>query len=150
VIRVVIWVIDIFGPPIVRELGDKSIDKSRWAMMTDVLPGSRDEKYDKQQKIVADLAEKFLIGYEVPETIWATACIFSKHFQYFDSKKCSFCNEPWTYTNCKETILHPPIQNQQVKEHLIVVGGLLPTGLEVNSYTYGEVDFIGMAALKKF
>lgn len=86
-------------PLIDEELGNKSIDKSRWVMMTRrVLPGSRYESYLEQQQIVADLAEKSLTNYEVPEILEAVACIFA---QYFDSKRPLFDG---THTRCKEKV----------------------------------------------
>jgi len=122
---------------IVQELGDKSIDKSRWVLMTtDVLPGSRNKSYAEQQKMVADLAEKSPISYEVPETLESAACILS---QYFGSKTRLFSDNPWTYTRCKE----------KVRDYQTVVGGFAPAGLGVDDDTYAYVH-IGVAALRKF
>src|ERR1700722_18043860 len=51
-------------PAITHELENKSIDKSRWVLMTkDALPRSRGISYAKQKDIVDDLAKKALIGY---------------------------------------------------------------------------------------
>ena len=122
---------------IIQEQGDKSIDKSQWVLMTkDVLPGSRNKSYGEQQKIVADLAEKSLISYEVPEILESATCILS---QYFGSNIRLFSDSPWTYTRCQENI-----QGYQV-----VVGGFAPAGLCVSSYNY-DYDYIGVAALRKF
>jgi len=122
---------------IVEELGDTPIDKSRWVLMTkDVLPRSRDKSYDEQQKIVAELAEKSLISYEVPGVLESVACIFS---QYFGSKTRLFSNNPWTYTRCKEEVLG----------YQLVVGGFAPAGLHVDFRDYDHDDF-GVAALRKF
>jgi len=123
---------------IVQELGDKSIDKSRWVLMTkDVLPESRDKSYAEQQKIVAKLAEKSLISYEVPETLESAACILS---QYFGSNTRLFSNNPWTHTRCKE----------EVQGYQTVVGGFAPAGLDVSDYDYDGHDSVGVAALRKF
>jgi len=121
---------------IIQELGDKSIDKSQWVWMTkDVLPGSRNKGYGEQQKIVADLAEKSLIGYEVPEIIESAVCILS---QYFGSNIRLFSDTPWTYTRCKE----------KVQGNQTIVGGLVPTGLDV-FYDNFDNNYIGVAALRK-
>ena len=123
--------------PIVQELGDKSIDKSHWVLMTkDVLPGSRNKSLGEQQKIVAELAEKSLISYEVPETLESAACILS---QYFGSNTRLFTDKPWTYTRCKE----------KVQGYQTVVGGFAPTGLNV-CHDDDDDDSIGVAALWKF
>lgn len=123
--------------PIVQELGDKSIDQSHWVLMTkDVLPGSRAKSYGEQQKIVAALAEKSLIGYEVPETLESAVCILS---QYFGSNRRLFSDRPWTYTRCPEI----------VQGYHIIVGGLAPTGLSVHDSNLAHRN-IGVAARRKF
>jgi len=122
---------------IVQELGDKSIDKSHWVLMTkDILPGSRAKSYGEQQKIVADLAEKSLISYEVPETLESATCILS---QYFGSNIRLFSNSPWTYTSCQEN----------VQGYQVIVGDFAPAGLCVRNIGYVSVH-IGVAALRKF
>lgn len=122
-------------PAIVQELGDRSIDKSHWVLMTkDVLPGSRNKSYGDQQKIVADLAEKSLISYEVPEALESAACILS---QYFDSQIRLFSDSPWTYTRCKE----------QVRGFQIVVGNFTVDGLSIDSLY--DMSTIGVAALRR-
>jgi F-box-like len=121
-----------------HKLGDRSIDKSRWILMTkDVLPGSRNESYAKQKDIVADLAQKALIGYEVPETLEAAACILA---QYFDSNICLFSDSPSTYTRCKE----------KIRGEQVFVGGLDRTGLTVTYDGSNDDPDIGVAALRKF
>ena len=125
-------------PPIFEKLGDKSIDKSRWVLMTkDVLLGSSNKSYNEQQKIVAELAEKSLISYEVPETLQSAACILS---QYFASNIRLFSDSPLTYTRCQENV-----QGFQV-----VVGGFAVAGLEVDHYYVYDNEKIGVAALRKF
>jgi hypothetical protein len=119
---------------IVHELGDKPIN-SHWVLMTkDVLPGSRNKSYAEQQKIVAALAEKSLISYEVPETLEAAACILS---QYASNIRL-FSDKPPTYTRCKEKL-----QGDQV-----VVGGFASSGLCI--VHIDDRDSIGIAALLKF
>lgn len=124
-----------------QELGDKSIDKSHWVLMTkDVLPGSTNKSYSEQQKIVADLAKKSLIGYEVPETLESAVCILS---QYFDSKIRLFSGgSPSASTRCKEKSQDTSYPFQ------IIVGAFKPTGLGL--FTCGDYNFIGVAALRKF
>ncbi len=102
---------------LIQENGDKSIDKSQWVLMTkDVLPESRNKSYGEQQKIVADLAKKSLISYEVPEILESAVCILS---QYFGSNIRLFSDNPWTYTRCKD----------KVQGYQTVVGGFAPAGL---------------------
>lgn len=125
-------------PSIDQVLEDKSINKSHWVLMTkDVLPGSRAKSYSEQQKIVADLAEKSLISYEVPEILESAVCILS---QYFGSNISLFSDNPCTYTRCKDNII----------SHQTVVGGFGPTGLRIDFDTFYDENFIGVAALRKF
>ena len=122
-----------------KQYGAKSLDASRWVLMTkDVLPGSRNKSYGEQQKIVADLAEKSLISYEVPGALESAACILS---QYFGSNIRLFSDNPWTYTRCKE----------KVQGYQMVVGGFAPACLCVFYYDDDDgIDGIGVAALRKF
>jgi len=127
------------GSAIVNELGDKSIDKSHWVLMTkDVLPGSRNKSYTEQQEIVAKLAEKSLISYEVPGTLECAACIF---LEYFNSKIRIFSDKPWVYTRCKEQV--------QGYQSQIVVGGFSLSGLCVLLVNFDSGDY-GVAALRNF
>ncbi|MFI0434753.1 MAG: F-box protein [Parachlamydiaceae bacterium] len=69
-------------PDIIRQEGDKSIDKSQWVLMTqDVFPQITGKNYPLQQKMVAYATEKFLIGYKIPPILAATVCIFSRYFE---------------------------------------------------------------------
>jgi hypothetical protein len=121
--------------PIVQELGDQSINKSSWVLMTkDVLPGSRNKSYGEQQKIVAELAEKSLINYEVPGTLESAVCILS---QYFGSNPHLFSSE--TFTRCKE----------EVEGYQTCVGGFTSSGLSV-IYAIDDYDRLGVAAQRKF
>jgi hypothetical protein len=123
---------------ILNKLEDKPIDKSYWVLMTkDVLRDSKCKSYSNQQKMVADLAEKFLINYEVPEPLEAAVCILSQYF--FDSKTYLFSADPLTYTRCKENVQ---------REFPTTVGGFTPRGLNISQQT-GPLDFIGIAALWK-
>ena len=106
-------------------------------MTKDVLLGSSNKSYNEQQKIVAELAEKSLISYEVPETLQSAACILS---QYFASNIRLFSDSPLTYTRCQENV-----QGFQV-----VVGGFAVAGLEVDHYYVYDNEKIGVAALRKF
>jgi hypothetical protein len=124
-------------PGIVEELGDRTIDQSRWVVMTkDVLPGSRGKSYAEQQAIVAGVAANNLISFEVPGVLESVACILSQFF--LDSKTRLFGDNPWTYTRCPE----------QARGYQIVVGGFAPAGLLVD-YIY-DYDCLGVAALRKF
>jgi hypothetical protein len=129
----------VISPAIIQEQGNKSIHKSQWVLMTkDVLPASRNKSYGEQQKMVAELAKKSLISYEVPETLEAAACILS---QYFGLNIRLFNDNPWTFTCCKE----------KVQVYQIIVGGFAPAGLDLDLFFHDyDKAGIGVAALRKF
>lgn len=114
-------------------------------MTKNVLPESPNQLYCDQQKIVTKLAEKDLIGYEIPEILEATTCILSQYF--FDSKTCLFANErlSTTYTYCKEGI-----EGRQT-----AVGDFAPIwssstpGLQLDLHS-GNSYHMGVAALRRF
>ena len=126
-------------PSIIQKLGDKSIDKSQWVLMTkDVLPGSRKKSYVEHQKMVSDLAENYLNNYEVAEVLESTACILSL---YFGSNIRLFSDSPCTYTHCQEN----------VEDFQIIVGGFAPTGLNIeHDYCNPGHELLGVAAMRKF
>ncbi len=128
-------------PHILDKLGDLSIDKSRWVLMTkDVLPGTRNKSYHKQKKIIAELARKALINYEVPGTLESVICILS---QYLDSKTCLFNKNPYTttITRCKEKLAGDQI----------IVGSFNQWALPIHfRCDYNDCNSIGVAALREF
>lgn len=68
-------------PEVLAELGDVKNPRSRWIMILKMnLPGSQGQFYTEQQKIVTDLTQRALNGYEVTEVLEAATCIFSQHF----------------------------------------------------------------------
>jgi hypothetical protein len=123
---------------ILHELRDKSIDKSLWVLMTkDLLPGSKDKNYGEQQKIVAGLAEKSLMNYEVPGALEFAACILSQHF---NSKKILFSNDSLIYTRCRD----------KVRGFRTITESFFPAGFTVYGSDNNRHSAIGVAALRKF
>lgn len=129
---------------IVSELGDKSIDRSHWVLMTkDVLPGSKGKCYDGQQRMIAKLAKKSL-SYEVPRILESATCILA---QYFDSKTRLFSDAPWTYTRC----------NEKVQGRPTIVGGFFPrmvftsaaTAMTTRHWRCGPVEVLRSLAFGK-
>lgn len=120
---------------IVQQEGSNTI-KSGWVLMTtDVLPGSRYKSYDTQKALVENLNESIQLGYRVPKTVEAIACMVA---EYLRSGKRLFSDAPWTYTRCQEN----------VQGHQVAVGGFAPAGLHViHPHAYG---CIGVAGLRKF
>jgi hypothetical protein len=128
---------------LIQELGDKSIDKSQWLLMTkDVLPGSRGKSYEKQHRIIARLAKQSLIGYEVPGMLESVTCILS---QYFGSKTCLFSENPRTFTRCKEKV-------EDIKTNIgnFTTAGIYPDSLLFVSCDIFDNHYIGVAAMRKF
>lgn len=122
---------------IVKEYADKPYDSSRWVLMTkDVLLGSRNKIYVVQQAIVANLAKRTGIPYEVPKVLEAAVCIYA---QYFSSRKRLFSFRPWklTFLRCYE--------------HQIIAGNFKQEGIEVSLFDDDTVsESVGIAALRKY
>jgi hypothetical protein len=128
--------------------GNRSIEKSYWVLMTkDVLPGSRNQSYNTQHQMVANLAQQSLVGYRVPVALEAITCIFS---QYFGSKIRLFSDRPNTYTRCLDrTVTH---YLSRAFGDQLAVGGFASTGLKVEA-EFADTDateYIAVAALRKF
>lgn len=107
------------------------LNTSYWVLMTkDALPESTDKSYGEQEKIVAELAKKSLINYEVPEIREAAACMI---MSLKTRSKTDFL-----FTRCKE----------QVEGGQTAID-LRPSGL--NGHFFKCDDFrTGIAALRKF
>jgi len=129
---------------VMNKIGNQSVDESSWVLMTKkVLEGSRSKSYADQGIMLADLAKKARVAYEVPETLMAVACIFA---QYFGSGIRLFNDDPLTYIRCKE----------DVQGKKVVVGGFsgfeeedARAGLDVNYFGNYDSGIIGVAALRK-
>jgi hypothetical protein len=128
---------------------NRSIEKSYWVLMTkDVLPGSRNQSFIKQQQIVANLANQSLRGYRVPGALEAITCIFS---QYFGSKIRLFSDKPETYTRCLDRTFTHRFLDRTFSDRL-AVGGFAPAGLNVED-GFNDTDtseYVAVAALRKF
>ena len=123
---------------IANEYGDTPNEKGEWILMTkDVLPGSRNKTYDKQQSLVKDLSKKAQVEYLVPKLTEAITGIFA---EFVRSGTCLYSNNPWTYTRCQEQIVGNPL----------VVGGFAPGGLFICSLSRFGSGNCGVGALRKF
>jgi len=124
---------------IVNELGDKAVDESVWLLMTtEEVDGTRNKSYSRQKNIVAELAKRARVPYEVPTTLEAATCILA---EYSRSRKRLFGDTipPFTFTNCQENVQGSPTG----------VGHFAPSGLFVD--IRGNVcNTVGAAALRKF
>lgn len=128
-----------FWTEIIKEQGDKPIDKSCWVLMTkDVLPDSRKVNYTKQQNIVAELAKKTKADYKVPNALAAIVSIITQYVK--TSGTYLFNDNPRTYTRCQE----------EIRDCQVVVGGFAPAGLLVLFFDNYDLVTIGIAALRKF
>ncbi len=111
--------------------------KSYWALMSkDVLNGSRDKKFETQQKMVDVLSQNANVNCEIPTALEAAVSIVTHHVR---SGERLFSDNPLTYTRCLDVY----------KVYQVVVGGFALSGLCV-SYDFYDFDDIGVAALRKF
>lgn len=141
---------------IVRDFGDQSVDKTHWVLMTtDLLPGSYHKSYADQCALVAGCSQKAQAEYQLPKTLEAAVCIFTK---YCSSGKRLFSKESLTTERCKEQIgpdahycgdLH--VQYTRCQEQIdgspLVIGDFGAGGLNVHSH-FGDA-YNGVAVLRK-
>ncbi len=128
-----------------QEHANVQFNEHQWVLISnDVLPGSRNQSYEKQAQMVADLSANSFTNYQVPSLREASAAIFL-HKVATGESLYQAGNEQngvvYTYTRVKEIT-----QNW----HLIV-GGSAPSGVRVLRHSSAcVVEYIGVAALQKF
>ncbi|CUI18162.1 F-box domain-containing protein (plasmid) [Candidatus Protochlamydia naegleriophila] len=117
----------------------RSIDKSQWVLMTkNIIPESVNKSYVEQQKVVADLAQKSLINYEVPGTLEAVTCIYSELFK--SNTRLFHCNTK-IYMRCND--IDETYREQEV------IGGFGIDGIRITKAS-NDHPRLGVAAMRKF
>ena len=119
-------------------------DEPQWVLITnDVLPGSRNQPYAKQEQIITDLNAKNGTDYQVP-TLRETVLAMFLHKIATDVSLYPEGNEQngnlYTYTRVVE----------KIRDWRLVVGGFAPSGLSVNYSDDYDDEIVGVAALRKF
>lgn len=115
---------------IIKELGNKTIDKSRWVLMAkDLIPGSLGANC--QQEIIPNFINK---GYDFPNIIDAMTCMFAQHS--LDPTIYTF-NRSYTY--CKERF--------GVTSSMI--GGFQQSSLVLITNIKSSYPLVGVAPLRK-
>jgi hypothetical protein len=110
-----------------KELGTQS-QGSHWVLMTkDVIPDSRNKKYDDQKALVQMHAQSSQIPYELPKALEAATAILMHHVETGE-RLCS--DDPWTYTRCQEKV-----NNNQWPA---AIGGFSSGGLRVSNYRWDD------------
>lgn len=123
---------------IVQKIGDNAIQPGWVLMTTDVVPGSRENSFDEQKELVANLNKDGQTDYRVPNAGEAIVSISTKNL-ISGTKKCIFSLDPLAYTRCQENI-------QGVQ---LVLGGCSPA-LSVGNDNRCVHTWIGVAGLRKF
>ena len=119
-------------------IGSQASGSSYWVLMTkDVLPGSRNKRYEDQRKLVADHANRTGLGYEVPGALEAAVVMLLHHAQ---SGERLYSVNPETHTRCRD---------KDIDGNPVVVGGFSSGGLYVSSNVYDYLSN-GVAGLRKF
>lgn len=107
--------------------------ESHWVLMTkDLLSGSRDKHFDKQQKQIEDQGKR---KYQVPEALDVVVCAISA---YACSSTRLFHKIPPIFTICKE----------KFRIYHVIIGQFNQSGLNV-SFNHFPAQNIGVAALRK-
>jgi len=114
--------------------GDQGVSHSYWVLMTkDILPKTRNKRYDDQCQIIRDYSDKIAIPYEVPQFLEATTCIF---LHYIRSGEPLY--PPWTFTRCQK----------KTQSYQVCVGAFGLDGLVVSIAVYDD-ECIGLAGVRK-
>lgn len=137
----------------VAALGDKSIDRSYWVLMTkDILPhsGDQDNSGHAYQARVMSVALDARAPYAVPRTLEAAICILAQRFSFPVNSKTGLLDSH-TFTLCQE----------KIQGRIMIVGGLalnkrynpfFKAGLYINYFTPPpsyDIDRIGVAPVRK-
>ena len=122
-----------------QAIGSQIPNSSYWVLMTkDVLPGSRNKRYEDQRKLVADHANRTGLPYEVPGALEAAVVMLLHHAR---SGERLYSDNPYTYTRCRE---------KATNGNPVVVGCFSSGGLHVRNDSYAHVSHYGVAGLRKF
>jgi len=116
-----------------NELGNKS-ESAHWVLMTrDVIPESRNKKYDDQKSLVATHGKKSGIAYELPTALEATTAIL---MHYVETGKALYTDEElgsqYTYTRCQEKVKY--------NQWPVTIGGFSFGGLRVSHYDWDDYN----------
>jgi len=119
-------------------------DEPQWILITnDVLPGSRNQPYAKQEQIITDLNAKNGTDYQVPTLRETVLAMFlhkiTTHVSLYPEGNEQNGNL-YTYTRVVE----------KIRDWHLVVGGFAPSGLSVNDHDDYDNETLGVAALRKF
>ena len=119
-------------------IGSQSPSSSYWVLMTrDVLPESRNKRYQAQCALVANHAKRTGLGYEVSGALEAAVVMLLHHVR---SGERLYSDNPLTYTRCRD---------KDKDGDPVVVGGFSSGGLRVNHHDDYD-DHNGVAGLRKF
>jgi hypothetical protein len=122
-----------------KEYGSQSLSSSYWVLMTrDVIPESRNKRYDVQKQLLESYSQKAHVPYEVPHLLEVAVSIF---MEYLKTGRMLYSDNPETYTWCQERVSIYPT-------YALVVGGFAAGGLYVNSNIAHEDS--GLGGLRKF
>ena len=123
-------------------IGSQASGSSYWVLMTkDVLPGSRNKRYEDQRKLVADHANRTGLAYKVPGALEAAVVMLLHHVR---SGERLYSDSPDTYTKCRESVVVGG------NDYPVDVGGFSSGGLIVDDdHIYAHI-FSGVAGLRKF
>ncbi|OGN55247.1 MAG: hypothetical protein A3D96_06660 [Chlamydiae bacterium RIFCSPHIGHO2_12_FULL_44_59] len=127
-----------------QEHGDTRFDEPQWVLMSnDVLPGSRNQPYERHVEMVGELSEKAFVPFEVP-SLRAAVGVTLLHKVATGESILQAGNEQngnvHTYTRVGET----------TGSYHVAVGGSAPSGVGVSSDYGGDGEGIGVSALWKF
>jgi hypothetical protein len=133
-----------------NEFGDKPIDESRWVLMTKkFIPKSRNRFYVTQKALIAAIADKASVPYEVPRVLEASFCML---VHYFKCKERLLSYFPWIFTVCQEVaqLTLRLRSHTMLLEGEVIVGNFVPAGLTIIDFiSQSTMAIPGVVALRK-
>ena len=128
----------IYNSDVAEQLGAASPASSYWMLMTrDVLAGSRDKSYAKQQALVADYAD-----YALPSSLEAATAILLHHVR---TGERLYSDAPWTFTRCRDQV------DLSGNYYPVILGGFSSAGLHVvHNHSHIDDSNAGVSSCRKF
>jgi len=127
-----------YSETVKKKIGDQSISKSYWALMTkDVVPNSLNKTYSEQQAFIEE-------PYAVPGALEMAIAILLHHVK---SGERLYSDKPETYTRCQDEV-------SREWGSRVVVGSFGASGLSVIDYyddkSYDYFGHYGLGGLRRF
>ena len=119
-----------------------------WVLLThNVIPGSRNQRYEDQKKMLADHAARTGLAYCLPSVLEVSTALLT---HYVRSGERLLADDPWTYTRCQDLVMSGG------KPYPVAVGGFSSSGFAssgfyvVHDFYNSHYHYYGVLGCRKF